>query len=101
PPAERFAEDHLRLLRAARFAAQLGFEIELETFAALKANAPRILDISAERIREELMKLFRPPHAARGLDLLRDSGLLEFVLPEVAAFIHCDQSADFHPEGTV
>jgi poly(A) polymerase len=101
PPAERFAEDHLRLLRAVRFAAQLGFEIEAETFAALKANAPRILDISAERIREELMKLFRPPHAARGLDLLRDSGLLQQVLPEIAATIACEQSPDFHPEGSV
>jgi poly(A) polymerase len=100
-PGERFAEDHLRLLRAVRFAAQLNFEIEAETFAALKACAPKIQTISAERIREELMKLFRPPHAARGLDLLRDSGLLEQVLPEIAAMSHCDQSPNYHPEGTV
>ena len=100
-PAERFAEDHLRLLRAVRFAAQLDFQIEPETFAALRANAPKILAVSAERVREELMKLFRPPHAARGLDLLRDSGLLEQVLPEIAAMIHCAQSPDYHPEGTV
>ena len=60
-PEERFAEDHLRLLRAVRFAAQLDFEIETETFAALKANAPKILTVSAERIRDELIKLFRPP----------------------------------------
>ncbi|MDB6023348.1 MAG: poly(A) polymerase [Pedosphaera sp.] len=100
-PEERFAEDHLRLLRAVRFAAQLNFQIETATFAALKANAPKIFTVSAERIREELMKLFRPPHAARGLDLLRDSGLLEQILPEIAAMIHCDQSPDYHPEGTV
>jgi len=100
-PEERFAEDHLRLLRAVRFAAQLNFEIEGATFAALKTNAPKILTVSAERIREELVKVFRPPHAARGLDLLRDSGLLEQVLPEIAATIHCEQSADFHPEGSV
>lgn len=100
-PEERFGEDHLRMLRAVRFAAQLGFALESATLAAVKANAKKILSISAERIREELMKLFCPPHAARGLDLLRDSGLLEFILPEVAAFIDCDQSADFHPEGTV
>lgn len=100
-PAERFAEDHLRLLRAVRFAAQLDFQIEPETFAALRANAPKILTVSAERIREELMKLFRPPYAARGLDLLRDSGLLEQVLPEIAAMIDCNQSPDYHPEGTV
>ena len=100
-PAERFAEDHLRMLRAVRLAAQLGFEIEAATFAALQANAPKIRGISAERIRDELCKLFRAPHAARGLDLLRHSGLLEHVLPEIAATINCEQSPDFHPEGSV
>jgi len=102
-PAERFAEDHLRLLRAVRFAAQLEFEIEPETFAALKAHAPQIKSISAERIRDELIKLFQPPgaRAARGLDLLKESGLLEQVLPELAATVHCEQSADYHPEGSV
>lgn len=100
-PEERFAEDHLRLLRAIRFAAQLGFEIEVETLSAIKSLAPRIKVISSERIREELMKLFRPPHAARGLDLLRESGLLEFVLPELSTTITCEQSPDYHPEGSV
>jgi poly(A) polymerase len=100
-PAERFAEDHLRLLRAVRFAAQLDFQIEPETFAALKSLAPKIQVISAERIRDELLKLFRPPHAARGLELLRESGLLEQILPEIHATIACEQSPDYHPEGTV
>jgi poly(A) polymerase len=100
-PEERFAEDHLRLLRAVRFAAQLNFAIHPETFAAIRTFAPKIQLVSAERIREELQKLFAPPHAARGLVLLRDSGLLEPVLPELAATIHCDQSPNFHPEGTV
>jgi poly(A) polymerase len=100
-PEERFAEDHLRLLRAVRFAAQLNFEIELKTFAAIKSLAPKIKLISAERIRDELLKLFRAPHAARGLVLLRDSGLLEHILPELAATISCEQSPDYHPEGTV
>jgi poly(A) polymerase len=100
-PEERFAEDHLRLLRAVRLAAQLGFKIEAKTFAAVKANAPRVRGVSAERIREELTRLFRPPHASRGLDLLRQSGLLEQVLPEIAATIACEQSPDFHPEGSV
>ena len=100
-PAERFAEDQLRLLRAVRFAAQLDFQIEPETFAALKSLAPKIRTVSAERIREELLKLFRPPHAARGLELLRESGLLDQVLPEIAATITCDQSPNYHPEGTV
>jgi poly(A) polymerase len=61
-PDERFAEDHLRLLRAVRFAAQLDFEIEPQTFAAVKRLAPKIKLISAERIRDELIKLFSPPH---------------------------------------
>ncbi len=101
PPGERFAEDHLRLLRAVRLAAQLDFQIEPGTLAALHANASKIRAISAERIRDELVKLFQPPHAARGLDLLRESGLLDQVLPEIAATAACEQSPDFHPEGSV
>ncbi len=114
-PAERFGEDHLRLLRAVRFAARLDFDIEGEIFAALRANASKIKSISAERIRDELIKLFGPPPAteppkggtpsrapaARGLDLLRDSGLLGQILPELEATIHCEQSKDYHPEGNV
>jgi poly(A) polymerase len=100
-PAERFAEDHLRLLRAVRFAAELGFEIEPETFAAVKRLAPKIELISAERIRDELIKLFSPPHAGRGLVLLRDSRLLPGILPELIATLLCQQSPDYHPEGTV
>ena len=84
-----------------RFAAQLDFQIESETFTALQINAAKIITISAERIRDEFIKLFRPPHAAQGLGLLRDSGLLEHILPELAATITCEQSPDFHPEGTV
>ena len=101
PPAERFAEDHLRLLRAARLAAQLDFDIEPLTLAAIQAGAPALQAISPERIRDELLKLFRPPHAGRGLELLRQSGLLVQVLPEIAATVSCAQSPDFHPEGTV
>lgn len=100
-PEERFTEDHLRLLRAVRFAAQLDFGIEAATFAAVRQHAARIERVSAERIREELLTLFRPPHAARGLELLRESDLLRFVLPEVQATITCEQSPPFHPEGSV
>lgn len=100
-PHERFAEDRLRPLRAVRFAAQLDFEIEPATFEAIRAE-PGILEaVSAERVRDELLKVFRPPHAARGLDLLRDTGLLAVVLPEVQAFIGCTQPPEFHPEGDV
>jgi tRNA nucleotidyltransferase/poly(A) polymerase len=157
-PEERFGEDHLRLLRAVRFAAQLNFKIESKTFAAIQKLAPKIKLISAERVRDELVKLFAPPSsettaltpalspgarenvkgavvnrmlsdsaqrgneklslpgervgvrtdnvtnyspAARGLVLLRESGLLEHILPELAATIDCEQSPDFHPEGSV
>jgi len=100
-PEERFAEDHLRLLRAIRFAARLDFQIAPETWQAVQQLASRISVISAERIRDELLKLFRPPHAARGLVLLRDSGLLIHVFPELAATITCEQSPDYHPEGSV
>ncbi len=100
-PEERFAEDHLRLLRAVRFAAQLDFQIERGTFTAICKLAAKIKGISAERIRDELVKLFSPPHAARGLQLLKDSGLLQQVLPEIAATERCEQSPDFHPEGNV
>ena len=100
-PEERFGEDHLRLLRAVRFAAQLNFEIEPQTFTAIQKLAPKIKLISAERVRDELLKLFRPSHAGRGLVLLRNSGLLEHILPELTATIVCEQSPDFHPEGSV
>ena len=100
-PAKRFGEDRLRLLRAVRFAAQLGFEIEPGTFAAVQQNAAAIGEVSAERIRDELLKLFRPPHAACGLDLLHESRLLPEVLPELAATIGCEQLPEYHPEGDV
>ncbi|HHY86189.1 MAG TPA: CCA tRNA nucleotidyltransferase [Verrucomicrobia bacterium] len=101
PAEERFAEDHLRLLRAVRLAAQLDFTVEETTLSAIRRLAPAIRQISAERIRDELIKLFTPPHAARGLDLLRESALLEEVLPELVPTIHCEQSPEFHPEGSV
>jgi len=89
------------MLRAVRLAAQLGFEIEPATFSALKTHAAKLKEISAERIRDELLKLFSPPHAARGLELLMQSGLLAEILPELAATSKCEQSPDYHPEGSV
>lgn len=100
-PDERFSEDHLRLLRAIRFAAQLGFEIESDTFAAVQRHAEKIRQVSAERIREELIKLFAPPHASRGLLLLHESRLMPHVLPELVPTLTCEQSPDYHPEGSV
>jgi putative nucleotidyltransferase with HDIG domain len=100
-PDERFGEDHLRLLRAIRFAAQLGFEVEAATFAAVQKHAEKIRIVSAERARDELLKLLAPPHAARGLTLLHESGLMPHVLPELVPTLTCEQSPDYHPEGSV
>ena len=100
-PAARFAEDHLRLLRAVRFAARLGFTIEPATWDALCAQAARIADVSAERIRDELTVLLTEGGAVCGLRLLDQSGLLQAVLPEVAAMRGVPQDAEFHPEGDV
>ena len=100
-PAARFAEDHLRLLRAVRFAARLGFTIEPATWDALCAQAARIVDVSAERIRDELTLLLTEGGAVGGLRLLDQSGLLQAVLPEVAAMRDVPQEAEFHPEGDV
>lgn len=100
-PAQRFAEDRLRMLRAVRFATVLEFEIEPATWDAVVAQAASINEISAERIREELVKIFLSPHRARGWDLLDASGLMGNVLPELAAMKGCEQPPQFHPEGDV
>src|SRR5207248_502165 len=75
-PRQRFAEDRLRLLRAVRFATTLDFQIEQKTWEALIASAPAIMQVSAERIRDELVRIFLSPHRLRGWDLLDASGLL-------------------------
>jgi poly(A) polymerase len=100
-PHARFAEDKLRLIRCVRFAASLGFEIEAETWRALLERAPEITAVSAERIRDELVKIFTHPSRVRGFDLLDQSGLLAILLPEVEALKGCEQPPDFHPEGDV
>lgn len=100
-PAERFAEDHLRLLRAIRFAARLGYVIEPGTYAALKDLAPSIRRTSAERIRDELLKMLTEGAARRAFELLHEAGLLEVLLPEVARMKGVPQPPQFHPEGDV
>jgi poly(A) polymerase len=100
-PTQRFAEDRLRLLRAVRFATLLEFEIEPGTWEAVVAQAASINEISAERIREELVRIFLSPQRARGWDLLDASGLLRNILPEVEAMKGCEQPPQFHPEGDV
>jgi poly(A) polymerase len=100
-PDRRFAEDKLRLMRAVRFAARLGFAIEPATFAAVRRHAPEITQVSAERLRDELTKLLAEGAARRGFELLDETGLLPVVLPEVAAMKGVDQPPQYHPEGDV
>ncbi len=100
-PRQRFSEDRLRIMRAIRFAARFDFEIEPETFAAIKETAAGIKAISPERIGMELGAVFSGMNADRGLTLLDDSGLLNILLPEVAALKGVAQPENFHPEGDV
>jgi len=98
---KRFAEDKLRMPRAVRFAARLGFAIDADTFAAIQNLAPEIAQVSAERIREELTKLLTEGAAKLGLVLLDQSGLLQQVLPEISALQGVQQPPQYHPEGDV
>lgn len=82
-PKERFSEDALRMMRAVRFAAQLGFVIEPQTFAAITQNAPLLTEISGERIREELLLIMGSDYPAEGVTLLLTSGLLAQIIPEM------------------
>jgi poly(A) polymerase len=100
-PAQRFAEDRLRLLRAVRFASRLDFKIDAATWDALASAAPAITQVSAERIRDELISIFTGPRPGVGLRLLYRSGLLAAVLPEVSAMAGVAQPEQFHPEGDV
>jgi tRNA nucleotidyltransferase/poly(A) polymerase len=99
--ASRFREDRLRMLRAVRFATVLEFEIDPGTWEAVQAQAPEIHAVSAERIREELARIFLSPNRVRGLDLLDQSGLLAQIIPEMLALKGCEQPPQFHPEGDV
>ena len=100
-PAQRFAEDHLRLLRAVRFAARLGFEIEPETFAAIRLLAPQIQSVSAERVRDEITRILTEGSPRRGFELLSATGLLAHILPEIEALKGVEQPPQYHPEGDV
>jgi len=97
----RIAEDRLRMLRAVRFAARLGFTIDPATLAAVAAAAPTIVDIAQERIGDEIVKILTEGGARRGFELLAETGLVHAVLPEVARMRGVAQSPDFHPEGDV
>lgn len=100
-PKARFEEDGLRLLRAVRFAARLGFEIETETDAALRDCAPLLDRISPERIRDEFSRILTTPRRRKGVEHLVDTDLLRHFLPEFLETIGCDQPPEWHPEGDV
>ena len=101
-PEKRFAEDHLRILRAVRFAHTLGFAIEPATRAAIQKSAPGLAKISAERIENEfsrtLTESIKPGDALRELVEL---GLMEYIIPEILPMIGQEQPPQFHPEGDV
>lgn len=100
-PQQRFTEDALRLLRAIRFAATLGFTIEPATWQAMVAQAGALANISPERIRDELAKMLVCPRRADAFQMLADSGLVAQFWPEVMALIGCEQPPEWHPEGDV
>jgi tRNA nucleotidyltransferase/poly(A) polymerase len=101
-PAERFAEDHLRILRAVRFASVLEFDIDPATLAAMRDYADDLRAISPERIRDELIRtLMEAPHPGTALKRLSTTGTLAVILPEVEAMHGVEQPPDYHPEGDV
>lgn len=94
-PKERFTEDALRMLRAVRFSAQLGFDIDEDTRNAIKELAPTIVNISSERIRDELLKLIESDNPSH-IRLLYELGLTKHVLPEFDAMMQCEQNSKHH-----
>ncbi|HXB74216.1 MAG TPA: CCA tRNA nucleotidyltransferase [Candidatus Acidoferrales bacterium] len=100
-PDTRFGEDHLRLLRAVRFAARLGFEIAPGTWESMQRNHALIMKVASERVRDELVRILTEGGARRGFELLDSSGMLAVVLPEVAAMKGVAQPPEYHPEGDV
>jgi poly(A) polymerase len=100
-PDRRFAEDKLRMLRAVRFAARFGYEIEPTTFSAIRKHAREIGQVSAERIRDELTKILTEGAARNGFELLDLCWLLPLILPEISAMKGVEQPPQYHPEGDV
>ncbi|MFY9853616.1 MAG: CCA tRNA nucleotidyltransferase [Terracidiphilus sp.] len=100
-PELRFEEDHLRMLRAVRFAARFEFELDAATAAAMRRLAAKISAVSRERVRDELTKMLTEGCARRAFELLDETGLLAEVLPEVAKMKGVEQPPQFHPEGDV
>jgi poly(A) polymerase len=100
-PERRFGEDKLRMLRSVRFAARFGYAIDPRTFRAIQELAPRICQVSHERVRDELSKMLTEGHARQAFLLLDESDLLQEVLPEISAMKGVEQPPQYHPEGDV
>lgn len=100
-PEERFQEDALRLMRAIRFATVLDFDLDPVTWEAICSNAHLLEKIAVERIQIEFNKILISAGRRRGIELLVDSGLIKYFLPEVLELIGCEQPPQFHPEGDV
>jgi poly(A) polymerase len=100
-PDNRFGEDHLRMMRAVRFACQLGFEIEANTLKSVKEHADLIVKVSPERVRDELTKTLTSGEPTRGIRLLDETGLLIHFLPEIEKMKGVEQPCEYHPEGDV
>ncbi len=100
-PEARFREDHLRMLRTIRFAARLNYQIEPATFEAIRRLRGLIQNVSAERVRDELVRILTEGGARRGFELLDETGLLSEILPEIAALKGVSQPPEYHPEGDV
>jgi len=100
-PDRRFTEDKLRMMRAVRFAARFGFEIETETFRAIRRHVAEIPQVSPERLRDELTKMLTEGAARQAFELLDETWLLQQVLPEIGAMKGVEQPPQYHPEGDV
>jgi poly(A) polymerase len=100
-PLARFREDRLRMIRAVRFAARFRFRIDPATFTAIAGSAESIVEVSAERLGDEMIKILTQGNVRTAFELLSESGLLARLLPEIEAMRGCEQSPDYHPEGDV
>jgi poly(A) polymerase len=100
-PERRFSEDKLRMLRAVRFASRFEYSIDPATFGAIQRLAPNIIQVSHERVRDELTRMLTEGRARRAFELLDTAGLLRAVLPEIGAMKGVEQPPEFHPEGDV
>jgi poly(A) polymerase len=99
-PFARFEEDKLRILRAIRFGARLGYRIEPSTWDAVRQMAPRIHQVSSERIRDELTRILTEGQAAHGVRMLDESGLRAQILPELVYTPHIEKSLEFVTKGS-